>query len=101
VPENGQRRSFAEHKEDYFLVEQFQLARFDGKRWVLFGEVIGHEEPRHRRAMVWYETRRPLVDTTAFVTCVSSGQPSPVAIAAPLRCEHFAVCGGVLPPAGI
>jgi hypothetical protein len=20
-----------------------QLARFDGKRWVLFGEVIGHE----------------------------------------------------------
>jgi ABC-type branched-subunit amino acid transport system substrate-binding protein len=29
--------------EDYFLVEQLQLARFDGKRWVLFGEVIGHE----------------------------------------------------------
>ena len=28
---------------DYFLVEQLQLARFDGKRWVLFGEVIGHE----------------------------------------------------------
>ena len=29
--------------EDYFLVEQLQLARFDGKRWALFGEVIGHE----------------------------------------------------------
>ena len=29
--------------DDYFLVEQLQLARFDGKRWVLFGEVIGHE----------------------------------------------------------
>jgi hypothetical protein len=29
--------------EDYFLVEQLQMARFDGKRWVLFGEVIGHE----------------------------------------------------------
>jgi ABC-type branched-subunit amino acid transport system substrate-binding protein len=28
---------------DYFLVEQLQLARFDGKRWVLFGDVIGHE----------------------------------------------------------
>jgi ABC-type branched-subunit amino acid transport system substrate-binding protein len=28
---------------DYFLVEQLQLARFDGKRWVLFGEVLGHE----------------------------------------------------------
>jgi branched-chain amino acid transport system substrate-binding protein len=28
---------------DYFLVEQLQLARFDGKRWVLFGEVIGHD----------------------------------------------------------
>jgi branched-chain amino acid transport system substrate-binding protein len=27
--------------DDYFLVEQLQLARFDGKRWVLFGEVIG------------------------------------------------------------
>ncbi|HVY06846.1 MAG TPA: ABC transporter substrate-binding protein [Burkholderiales bacterium] len=26
---------------DYFLVEQLQLARFDGKRWVLFGDVIG------------------------------------------------------------
>jgi ABC-type branched-subunit amino acid transport system substrate-binding protein len=29
--------------EDYFLVEQLQLARFDGTRWVLFGEIIGHE----------------------------------------------------------
>ena len=29
--------------EDYFLVEQLQLARFDGTRWVLFGAVIGHE----------------------------------------------------------
>jgi len=28
---------------DYYLVEQLQLARFDGTRWVLFGEVIGHE----------------------------------------------------------
>jgi branched-chain amino acid transport system substrate-binding protein len=28
---------------DYFLVEQLQLARFDGKRWVLFGDVIGHD----------------------------------------------------------
>ena len=28
---------------DYFLVEQLQMARFDGKRWVLFGDVIGHE----------------------------------------------------------
>jgi branched-chain amino acid transport system substrate-binding protein len=28
---------------DFFLMEQLQLARFDGKRWVLFGEVIGHE----------------------------------------------------------
>ncbi|HEX4987104.1 MAG TPA: ABC transporter substrate-binding protein [Burkholderiales bacterium] len=26
---------------DYFLMEQLQLARFDGKRWVLFGDVIG------------------------------------------------------------
>ena len=25
---------------DYFLVEQLQLARFDGKRWVLFGDVL-------------------------------------------------------------
>lgn len=29
--------------EDYYLIEQLQLARFDGKRWVLFGDVIGHE----------------------------------------------------------
>jgi len=28
---------------DYFLVEQLQLGRFDGKRWVLFGDVIGHQ----------------------------------------------------------
>jgi ABC-type branched-subunit amino acid transport system substrate-binding protein len=27
--------------DDYFLVEQLQMARFDGKRWALFGEVIG------------------------------------------------------------
>ena len=26
---------------DYFLVKQLQLERFDGKRWLLFGEVIG------------------------------------------------------------
>jgi len=26
---------------DYFPIDQVQLARFDGKRWVLFGEVIG------------------------------------------------------------
>ena len=32
-----QKRSFAKRKEDYFLVQQFQLARFDGKRWMLFG----------------------------------------------------------------
>jgi ABC-type branched-subunit amino acid transport system substrate-binding protein len=25
---------------DYFLVQQLQLARFDGKRWVLFGDVL-------------------------------------------------------------
>jgi branched-chain amino acid transport system substrate-binding protein len=25
---------------DYFLVESGQLARFDGKEWVLFGKVI-------------------------------------------------------------
>lgn len=29
--------------EDYYLVEQLQMARFDGQRWVLFGEVIGHD----------------------------------------------------------
>lgn len=29
--------------QDYYLIEQLQMARFDGKRWVLFGEVIGHE----------------------------------------------------------
>jgi len=29
--------------DDYYLIEQLQLARFDGKRWVLFGEVIGHD----------------------------------------------------------
>ncbi len=28
---------------DYFLVKQLQLARFDGKRWVLFGEILGHQ----------------------------------------------------------
>jgi branched-chain amino acid transport system substrate-binding protein len=29
--------------DDYFLVEQLQLARFDGTRWVLFGDVIGDD----------------------------------------------------------
>ncbi|MCC7548007.1 MAG: ABC transporter substrate-binding protein [Burkholderiales bacterium] len=29
--------------EDYYLVEQLQMARFDGQRWVLFGDVIGHD----------------------------------------------------------
>jgi branched-chain amino acid transport system substrate-binding protein len=29
--------------DDYFLIEQLQPARFDGKRWVLFSGVIGHE----------------------------------------------------------
>ncbi len=26
---------------DFYPIEQVQLARFDGKRWVLFGDVIG------------------------------------------------------------
>ena len=26
---------------DFYPLEQMQLARFDGKRWVLFGEVLG------------------------------------------------------------
>ena len=26
---------------DFYPIEQLQLARFDGKRWVLFGELIG------------------------------------------------------------
>jgi hypothetical protein len=26
---------------DYFPIEQMQLMRFDGKRWVRFGEVMG------------------------------------------------------------
>ncbi len=26
---------------DFYPVDQIQLARFDGKRWVLFGEVLG------------------------------------------------------------
>jgi hypothetical protein len=26
---------------DFYPIEQTQLARFDGKRWVLFGEVLG------------------------------------------------------------
>ena len=29
--------------DDYFLIEQLQPAQFDGKRWVLFSEVMGHE----------------------------------------------------------
>ncbi len=28
--------------EDFFLIESGQLARFDGKEWALFGEVIGN-----------------------------------------------------------
>ena len=28
---------------DFYPIEQLQLARFDGKRWVLFGEVITGE----------------------------------------------------------
>ena len=27
--------------EDFALIESGQLARFDGEKWVLFGEVIG------------------------------------------------------------
>jgi branched-chain amino acid transport system substrate-binding protein len=27
---------------DYLPLEQLQMMRFDGKRWVLFGEVIGN-----------------------------------------------------------
>ena len=26
---------------DFYPVEQIQLGRFDGKRWVLFGDVLG------------------------------------------------------------
>ena len=26
---------------DFYPIEQLQLARFDGKRWVQFGELIG------------------------------------------------------------
>jgi branched-chain amino acid transport system substrate-binding protein len=26
---------------DFYPIEQVQLARFDGKRWVPFGEVLG------------------------------------------------------------
>jgi len=29
--------------DDYYPIEQMQLARFDGKRWVLFGEIITGE----------------------------------------------------------
>lgn len=29
--------------DDYFPIEQMQLARFDGKRWILFGEVLTAE----------------------------------------------------------
>lgn len=28
---------------DYYPIEQVQLQQFDGKRWVLFGQVMGHE----------------------------------------------------------
>jgi len=34
---------FSTGPKDYYLIEQLQMARFDGKRWVLFGEVIGQE----------------------------------------------------------
>jgi branched-chain amino acid transport system substrate-binding protein len=34
---------FSTGPNDYYLIEQLQMARFDGKRWVLFGEVIGQE----------------------------------------------------------
>jgi branched-chain amino acid transport system substrate-binding protein len=27
---------------DYLPLEQLQMMRFDGKRWVLFGELIGN-----------------------------------------------------------
>jgi hypothetical protein len=27
--------------DDYFLIQQAQLARFDGKEWKLFGKIIG------------------------------------------------------------
>jgi branched-chain amino acid transport system substrate-binding protein len=27
---------------DYYPLEQMQLMRFDGKRWVRFGEVLGN-----------------------------------------------------------
>jgi branched-chain amino acid transport system substrate-binding protein len=27
---------------DYYPIEQMQLMRFDGKRWVRFGEVLGN-----------------------------------------------------------
>ena len=29
--------------EDFFLIESGQLARFDGKEWVLFGKIIGRQ----------------------------------------------------------
>jgi hypothetical protein len=29
--------------DDFYPIEQMQLARFDGQRWVLFGEVITGE----------------------------------------------------------
>jgi len=29
--------------DDFYPIEQMQLARFDGRRWVLFGEVITGE----------------------------------------------------------
>ena len=28
---------------DYFPIEQMQMMRFDGAKWVFFGEVIGRE----------------------------------------------------------
>ncbi len=34
---------FSTAPNDYYLIEQLQMARFDGKRWVLFGEVIGQQ----------------------------------------------------------
>jgi branched-chain amino acid transport system substrate-binding protein len=28
---------------DFFPIEQAQMMRFDGEKWVRFGEVLGHE----------------------------------------------------------
>jgi branched-chain amino acid transport system substrate-binding protein len=31
---------YSSSPSDYFMVKQLQLARFDGKRWALFGDVL-------------------------------------------------------------